>query len=476
MPAEKDDGWVGRLLSQHADRRQLDLDAFVTRVMSEADTSQGGLETSRASSPVEAAEQGRRINAHAAARNTGSEPARRRLLPVMIAVGSVLAVAAAASSVSVVARWTARDAGTAVVQPATSPVPSASQTQEPTESTPTPSTVPATVSATAAPTSEARPDGLTLPSTFRWRSGAPLLSARVDAGSVTGLKDPTVVRYGGKWHVFVTTVNSSGYGLAYLSFSRWSDASKAQLHPLDSSPMGSGFRATPQVFYFAAQKLWYLVYQTGAASYSTNPDINDPDGWSAPKNFYPEVPDLVQEKLAAGGYWVSMWVICDQRDCFLFSSDNHGHLFRSQTSRTSFPHGMTQPVVAVNDQRQGTSLAASHVYKVAGTGQYLLLGQAFGGDGHGYLRSWTATRLAGPWTPQAGSPPRPFAGAKDVTFTATPWTSDVVDGELVRDGYDQNLSVSPCHLQLLYLGLDNRFSGNQAFGIGLLTQTNSTCG
>ena len=171
-----------------------------------------------------------------------------------------------------------------------------------------------------------------------------------------------------------------------------------------------------------------------------------------------------------------MWVICDQRDCYLFSSDNRGHLFRSQTSRTRFPHGMSQPVVAVDDSRQRTSLAASHVYRVAGTGQYLLLGQAFGGDGHGYLRSWTAGRLSGPWTPQAGSPPRPFAGASNVSFAAPPWTSDIVDGELVRDGYDESLSVSPCRLQLIYLGLDPRFSGNKAFGLGLLTQTNSQCG
>jgi endo-1,4-beta-xylanase len=171
-----------------------------------------------------------------------------------------------------------------------------------------------------------------------------------------------------------------------------------------------------------------------------------------------------------------MWVICDTTDCYLFSSNSRGQLFRSQTSRTSFPHGMSQPVIAVDDSRQGTSLAASHVYRVTGTGKYLLLGQAFGGDGHGYLRSWTAARLTGPWTSQADSPAHPFAGANDVTFAAAPWTSNIVDGELVRDGYDQNLSVSPCYLQLLYLGLDHRFSDNRSFGIGLLTQTNSTCG
>jgi hypothetical protein len=484
MPVEKDDGWVARQLSDHADRRQLDLDAFVTRVLSEVDASPRALKPSRTSSPPTGVgvERGRRVSVRGSgpADRKAWEPARRRLLPLMVAAISVLAVAVAASSGSAVARWAAGDEGTAAVRPAPSPTstnpstipspaPSASQSREPAQSTPAPT------ASTALPTPGARREGNTLPSTFRWRSGGPLLPARVDADGVTGVKDPSVVRHGGKWHVFVTTVNDSGYGLGYLSFNRWSDASTARLHSLGSSAIGAGYRATPQVFYFAPQKLWYLVYQTGTASYSTNPDISDPDGWSAPKDFYAGVPDLVRANLDGGG-WVSMWVICDKRDCYLFSSDNRGHLFRSQTSRTRFPHGVSQPVVAVDGSRQGTSLAASHVYRVAGTGQYLLLGQAFGGDGKGYLRSWTASRLNGPWTPQAGSPPRPFAGASNVTFAAPAWTSHIVDGELVRDGYDENLSVSPCRLQLIYLGLDPRFRGNRAFGLGRLTQTNSQCG
>jgi hypothetical protein len=477
MPVDKDDGRVARLLQQHADRRHLDLDAFVTRVMSDVDASPGSRQTSRVrSSPtVAAGERGRRARARVGERQSGQQPARRRLLPVMMAV-SVLAVALAASSVSAVARWAARDEGTAVVQPA-SPATRPSRESSATHSPPSAPTTPATprASSTRGPTPGTRPAAAVLPSTIRWRSGAAVLSPIVQADTVTGLKDPTVVRYGGKWHVFVTTVTSSGYGLAYLSFSRWSDAGKAQLHRLDSSPIGGGFRATPQVFYFAPQKLWYLVYQTGTASYSTNPDINDPQGWSAPKDFYDGMPDLIRDNLA-GGFWVSMWVICDTTDCYLFSSDNRGQLFRSQTSRTSFPRGMSQPVVAVDAPENSTSLAASHVYRVAGTSRYLLLGQAFGGDGHGYLRSWTATRLTGPWTSQAGSPDHPFAGANNVTFAGSPWTSDIVDGELVRDGYDQNLSISPCRLQLLYLGLDHRFSDNRSFGIGLLTQTNSRCG
>jgi endo-1,4-beta-xylanase len=136
---------------------------------------------------------------------------------------------------------------------------------------------------------------------------------------------------------------------------------------------------------------------------------------------------------------------------------------------------MSQPVIAAQDSGQGTTFAASHVYQVAGTDHYLLTSQAFGGDGHGYLRSWASTSIAGPWTSWADTPATPFAGAGNVTFPSGAWTSDIVWGELIRDGADQRLTVSPCRLQLLYLGLDHRYQDNRTFQIGLLTQTNSRC-
>ncbi len=384
--------------------------------------------------------------------------------PVLIAAGSVLVVAAAGSGVSALAGWTADPAPTVVVR--SSPTPSLPPRVE----TPLPSSAaPATTQAASTP---AKPP--TLPATFRWRSGAPVLSPKVDAAGVTGLKDLSVVYYGGAWRAFVTTVDSTGYSLAYLTFSRWADASSAPLHTLASAPLGQGFRSTPQVFYFAPQRLWYLVYQTGAASYSTNPDITDPNGWSAPKSFYDGVPDLVKSNLT-GGFWVSMWVICDNADCYLFSSDNRGHLFRSQTSKQSFPNGMSPPVIAAQSTGQGTTFSASHVYRVSGTGQYLLLAQAFGGDGHAYLRSWTSPHIAGPWTPLDDTPAKPFAGAANVASSGGPWTGDIVYGEVLREGYDQSLTVNPCQLRLLAVGLDRRFNDNRSLQIGLLTQTNSTC-
>jgi endo-1,4-beta-xylanase len=128
----------------------------------------------------------------------------------------------------------------------------------------------------------------------------------------------------------------------------WSRAASATPYFLDRSGIGAGYRAAPQVFYCAPQKLWYLVFQTGNASYSTNPDISNPAGWSAPKHFYSGMPSIIQQNIG-DGYWVDMWVACDDTNCHLFSSDDNGHLYRSQTSVANFPNGMSQPVIALQD-------------------------------------------------------------------------------------------------------------------------------
>jgi Glycosyl hydrolase family 62 len=70
--------------------------------------------------------------------------------------------------------------------------------------------------------------------------------------------DPTVVHYNGRWHVFASVANSSGYSLAYLNFTDWSQAGSAPQYYLDRSGIGTGYRAAPEVFYFVPQKLWYL--------------------------------------------------------------------------------------------------------------------------------------------------------------------------------------------------------------------------
>jgi endo-1,4-beta-xylanase len=317
-----------------------------------------------------------------------------------------------------------------------------------------------------------------LPSTFTWSSSGALISPKPDAThNIAGIKDPTVVYYNGKYHVFASTANASGYNLVYLNFSDWSQAGSATHHYLDRTAIGSGYRAAPQVFYYAPQRLWYLVYQTGNASYSTNPDISNPNGWSAPRNFYASMPDIIRQNIG-NGYWVDMWVICDSANCYLFSSDDNGHLYRSQTTVGQFPNGFTNTVIAAQDSNRYALFEASNVYKVQGANQYLLLVEAIGSDGRRYFRSWTTSSLAGSWTPLAATENNPFARASNVTLPAGAWTKDISHGEMIRAGYDQTLTIPACRLQYLYQGKDPNASGDYnslPWRLGLLTQTNSTC-
>ncbi|MFE4822202.1 non-reducing end alpha-L-arabinofuranosidase family hydrolase [Streptomyces sp. NPDC056704] len=317
-----------------------------------------------------------------------------------------------------------------------------------------------------------------LPSTFKWSSSGALISPKPDAThNIAGIKDPTVVYYNGKYHVFASTANASGYNLVYLNFSDWSQAGSATHHYLDRTAIGSGYRAAPQVFYYAPQRLWYLVYQTGNASYSTNPDISNPNGWSAPRNFYASMPDIIRQNIG-NGYWVDMWVICDSANCYLFSSDDNGHLYRSQTTVGQFPNGFANTVIAAQDSNRYALFEASNVYKVQGANQYLLLVEAIGSDGRRYFRSWTTSSLAGSWTPLAATENNPFARASNVTLPAGAWTKDISHGEMIRAGYDQTLTIPACRLQYLYQGKDPNASGDYnslPWRLGLLTQTNSTC-
>nr|5B6S_A Chain A, Glycosyl hydrolase family 62 protein [Coprinopsis cinerea okayama7\ len=316
-----------------------------------------------------------------------------------------------------------------------------------------------------------------LPSSFRWSSSGPLIGPKSDSRRIQGIKDPSVVYHDGRWHVFASTAKTEGYNLVYISFTDWAQAGSASFYYLDQAPLGTGYRAAPQVFYFAPQRLWYLVYQNGNAAYSTNPDINNPAGWTAPRTFYSGMPAIIRNNIG-NGHWVDMWVICDSSLCHLFSSDDNGHLYRSQTSLSNFPNGFNEPVIAMQDSNKNRLFEAANVYRIDGSNEYLLLHEAIGSDGRRWFRSWTSTSIAGPWRALADQESNPFARANNVAFTGNAWTRDISHGELIRSGNDQTLPISPCNLRYLYQGLDPNSGGDYnslPWKLGLLTQTNSAC-
>jgi hypothetical protein len=319
-----------------------------------------------------------------------------------------------------------------------------------------------------------------LPASFAWTSSGALVGPKPDADHpIVSIKDPSIVRHQGRWHVYATTANTAGnWSLAYINFADWPQAAAAPQYFLDQNPnIGTGYRAAPQVFYFAPQRKWYLVYQTGLPSFSTTRDISRPETWSAPKNFQETMPQIIADNIG-DGFWLDFWVICDRVNCYLFSSDDNGHLYRSQTTVKDFPNGFSKTVIAMSHPNRFALFEAANIYKIKGTGTYLLLVEAFDSSGRRYFRSWTAEGIDGDWTPLADTEANPFARSSNVGFPDGAWTQDVSHGEMIRDGVDQTLTIDPCNLRYLYQGMDPSAGGEYSqlpWRLGLLTQTNSPC-
>ncbi len=294
------------------------------------------------------------------------------------------------------------------------------------------------------------------PPLFQWKSTTPLLLPKPDATHESlALKDPTIVRVNGTYHVFMTTASErGGWEMAYTSFTDWSKVWQAPIAYLDLSAIGPGYHCAPQVFYFAPQKLWYLIYQGGGGPmYSTSAAIDDPMSWSAPKAFFSKVPDVVKGTTGKGN-WLDFWNICDDKTCYLFGADDDGHIFRSETAIGRFPEGFEgTTVIAAQEPDRADLFEAPMIYKIKGTGKYFAAVEAMGPSGR-YFRAWTLDKLDGTWTPLAASLDNAFASARNVGFDGPVISEGVSHGELVRDGYDQTPTVDFCKpLQFLYQAL-----------------------
>ncbi len=291
-----------------------------------------------------------------------------------------------------------------------------------------------------------------VPEPLRWESTAPLIKPVSDESHrLVSIKDPTVVRYGGKWHVYATVANSEGqWNMVYLNFADWSGAGRARQIYLDAvNPGFRGYHCAPQVFYFRPQKKWYLICQSQPPTYSTTEDIAKPETWSRPAFFFDSEPAGVPK------LWIDYWVICDSRNAYLFSSGDDGRWYRCQTRLEDFPKGFSAPVVVLESARRFDLFEASSVYRLKGSGGYLAIIESVAENGDRYFRSFVADQLDGAWTPLAASETSPFAGNANVTYEpgVEPWSRDVSHGELLRDGYDETLTVDPRHLEFLYQGL-----------------------
>jgi hypothetical protein len=310
-----------------------------------------------------------------------------------------------------------------------------------------------------------------LPASFQWKSSGALVSPKSNGShQLVSVKDPTIVFYEGEYQLYATTASTSGnWSMVHLRFADFDQAADAPHYYMDATPGFSGYHCAPNLFYFEPDGLWYLIQQSQPPQYSTSDDPTDPSSWTAPKYFYPSGNHLPAD---APSLPIDYWVICDDTTCHLFFTGDNGRLYRAETGIEEFPDGFGD-IETVLMEGQFELFEGSAHYKIKGRDQYLTLIEAIGGGGRFY-RSWTAGSLRGPWTPLADSEQEPFAGESNVTYEAgvSDWTNDVSHGELIRDGFDQTMTVDACDLRFLYQGRDPSSGGEYSqlpYRLGLLT-------
>jgi hypothetical protein len=322
----------------------------------------------------------------------------------------------------------------------------------------------------AAPTPQHRPEpaALRLPST--WEYSAPLITPEDrDHDRSRAQKDPTVVFFEGKWHVFMTVKLPGRSAIEYCAFEQWEHADASPRTILKVSD--SDYYCAPQVFYFTPHKQWYLVYQMGVpgrqfmwVAYSTTRTIADPASWTQARPILDGGPD---DPRRVGG--LDYWIICDDRRAYLFLTSLNGKMWRLWTDLEAFPKGFGHCDLAL----QARIFEASHTYRLKGMDKYLTIVEE---NGRRYYKAYLADRLDGPWTPLADTPERPFAGWTNIRPAPgiEPWTDNVSHGELLRDGHDQTLTVDPARLRLLFQGMLDKDKAGKGYGrfawrLGLLT-------
>jgi len=305
---------------------------------------------------------------------------------------------------------------------------------------------------------------------LQWKSTGVLIKPVSDeTHTIVSVKDPTIVRYDNKWHIYATVFSNSArtWSMVYLNFKDFSDAPKAKLHFIDVNPNLRGYHCAPHLFYFRPHKKWYLIFQSQQPQYCTTDDITRPETWTAPQNFYPRMP------AGAPRLPIDYHIICDETHAYLFFTGDNGRFYRSRTKIEDFPKGFGDIEIAIQDNRNNL-FEGSMTYKIKGTNTYLTMIEAL--SPARYYRAWISNDLNGKWTPLQGADSwqTPFAGINNVSFQegVSPWTRDISHGELIREGYDETPTIDLDNLKFLYQGRDPAINARYdqlPYRLGLLT-------
>lgn len=275
-----------------------------------------------------------------------------------------------------------------------------------------------------------------------WTVSAPILQpGPTGTFDEVAVKDPSVVFAEGQWHLFYTARSKQEYTIGYAAAKTLEGLAAAERHPLKQiRGGGSVYAAAPQVFFFAPQELWYMIFQSRDTNYqpmfSTTTTIGLPESWSIPE-------PLVKKNESAK--WIDFWVLCDEERAYLYYTRNHRDVYSMDTAIADFPEGFGTPRNVFSTVHE-----AVHVYKVKDKEEYHMICEYQEKDMRHFGLA-VAPHPAGPWTMANEE----YATGQQLRFSeSTPcWTVEVSHGEALRSGCDQRLEYDAEHTQLLIQGL-----------------------
>lgn len=262
------------------------------------------------------------------------------------------------------------------------------------------------------------------------------------------VKDPSVIFYKGKWHVFYTARSNKEYTTGYVSSKELSNLQSAQRHELKMIRGKARYGCAPQVFYFEPQRKWYLIFQNRDSNYqpafSTTTTIAKPDTWSAPKS-------LLTKDIRAK--WIDFWIICDKINAYLFYTEGHKGVMVRSTSLEEFPGGWGKSKKVLNNIHE-----AVHIYKAKNSSEYHMIYEL----NRNGMRSFglaCATHLKGPWKKVTDN----YATGNQLVAAdgVKIWTEMVSHGEVIRSDFNELMEYYPKSCQWLIQGIlkkDNQTS------------------
>ena len=322
---------------------------------------------------------------------------------------------------------------------------------------------------------------------FNWMVGPPLIMpANRPEDPCYAIKDPSIVRFNERWHLFCTIRSQKrSHQIEYLSFADFKGANKAQRHVLR---LTDGYFAAPQIFHFSPHAKWYLIFQVIdnarkpalQPAYSTTREISDPTSWTSAALLFSEQPENINKM------WIDFWVICDATRAHLFFTSLDGQMWRAETKLSDFPAGWNRPRVVL----RGNFFEASHTYHLRGWNKCLTVIEAKAGGllskllsamgilpgEQRYYQGYLADQLDGSWVPLAVTEARPFVGPPNAQDGGANWTDTFSHGELLRDGFDETLTVDPARLRFLFQGASGEDRAGKPYSdipwrLGLLEST-----